>query len=99
MSENEDRLLRAQVVVDPDLGAIQIAGERVRDVRDDHRQLIPLFEMFLDDVEDLAEPILADHRHASYVNAQAAMEKAGCSMFPILPYYIAEAVPQTPHVV
>src|SRR5437016_5125453 len=66
MSENEDRLLRAQVVVDPDLGAIQIAGERVRNISDDDWQLIPLFEIFLDDVEDFAEPVLADHRHASY---------------------------------
>src|SRR5438105_4437190 len=57
MSENEDRLLRAQIVVDPDLGAIQIAGKRMRNVRDDDWQLVPLFKVFLDDVEDLAEPI------------------------------------------
>jgi hypothetical protein len=57
----KNRLFRAQVEVDPDLRAIQIAGERVRNIRDDDRQFTPLLEMFLDVVEHLAEAILGDH--------------------------------------
>jgi len=70
MGKDEHRLLRAQVIVNPNLRPIQIAGKRMRNIRDDHRQLIPILEIFLDDVEHLAEAILGDHPAASYTDGK-----------------------------